>query len=49
MCVDRKALLKRILKKRPVMVLTDLSVGRSAQTVRADIPFPGKQEEGSPD
>jgi hypothetical protein len=35
------------LNERPVMVLTGLSVGRSAQTVRSDIPAPGKQEEGS--
>lgn len=49
MSVAKKALLKRVLKKRPVMALTDLSVGRSAQTVRTDVSFPGKQEEGSPD
>ena len=49
MSVDKKALLKCILKKRPVIMLTDLSVGRSARTVRTDIPFPGKQEDGSPD
>jgi hypothetical protein len=47
--VDRKALIRRILKKRPVMVLITLSVGRSAQRARTDIPAPGKHEEGSPD